>query len=503
MKCPLLSLLLVLFMSTVAPLRAQSVRLAVALDAHRPLSQDIHGANNECLFRPVWFDHPAYAEKYLAAGRPFFRYPGGTGSNFYNPFTGYYDEESPSTRDYTGHNKRVAQFTDGAGRVPDEYFRFVKEHNVRYSLVLNVCTQTFEQNKAWLEKIAEEGHRVTAIEIGNEVFYGSYKWAFAAGAEYLDRAKKLTAVIRELLPETKVGVVLPNQMYQYDNLLTDDRSAGMDHPYGWIAALEGETFYDAVILHVYSLTGMANDVKPEDFIPHIEGYNNCDAHLDHFFDKTLETLETRFSGKEIWMTEYGVGGFGGNLKQYNLRFSHLGALHADVMLLRFIKRPSVTVAHWHSFQHFWDFVGGPQGIGDKEHLPYTHFSVFRDAIRNSHAVVDMTIQTRGDSAAAEDLESIALVGEDRVHVLVINRHDNQYTVEQVAMTDTERKLGFRLTGGIQLTHRADRSLAEAMQDTERCERVEISASNGDSITLPAYSITRLEYDLSRTADPRG
>ena len=82
-----------------AQLPAQSVRLEVNLDDLRPLSQDLHGANNEYLYRPVWFDHPAYSKKYLAAGRPFFRYPGGTGSNFYNPFTGFFDEDSPSTRD--------------------------------------------------------------------------------------------------------------------------------------------------------------------------------------------------------------------------------------------------------------------------------------------------------------------------------------------------------------------------------------------------------------------
>lgn len=91
----------------------EPARLSIDLDQQRPLSQDLYGANNECIFRPVWFDHGAYAEKYIAAGRPFFRFPGGTGSNFYNPFTGFFDDDSPSTRDYSGHNSRITQFTDG------------------------------------------------------------------------------------------------------------------------------------------------------------------------------------------------------------------------------------------------------------------------------------------------------------------------------------------------------------------------------------------------------
>jgi hypothetical protein len=494
----LFGFLFVLLISITAQLQAQGLQLEVTLDDPQPLSQDIYGANNECIFRPVWFDHPAYAEKYLAAGRPFFRFPGGTGSNFYNPETGFFDEDSPSTRDYTGHNKRITQFTEGAGRVPDEYFRFVKDHDVRYSLVLNVCTQTFEQNKAWLEKIAKEGHAVSRIEIGNEVFYGSYKWAFPTAAVYLERAKKLTAVIREVLPETKVGVILPNQIYQYDSFLAEDRPKWLQHPYGWISALEGETFFDAVILHLYSLTGMPNDIKPADFMPHLEAYTNCDAHLTHFFDKTLDTLETRFPGKEIWMTEYGVGGFGGSLKQYALRYSHMGVLHADVMLLRFIERPSVTVAHWHSFQHFFDFVGGKTGIGDKEHLPYTHFSLFRDAVRNSRAVAGVELHsTSHEATVSDDVEAAALIGQDRAYVLLINKHAGEYSIDGVTTTRSGKTDRAKLASAVQLTHRADMPLSEAMQDTERCERVELSASQLSPMRLPPYSITRLEFTLGK------
>lgn len=465
------------------------IKLAIDLDERQPLSQDLYGANNECIFRPVWFDHPAYAEKYIAAGRPFFRFPGGTGSNFYNPVTGFFDDDSPSTRDYSGHNERIRTFTDGAGRVPDEYLKWVKEHDVSYSLVLNVCTQTFEQNKAWIEKLGREGHKVARIEIGNEVFYSGYTWAFASGAEYADRAKKITAVIRKELPETKVGVLVPTQLYQNEQFLTDQRPASMNHQYGWITELKGQAFFDAVVMHVYSLTRMNNSTKPADFIAHIDGYQDCEQFLDSSMDRTLDSLEELFPGKAVWMTEFGVGGFGGSLKQYGLRYSHLGALHTDLMLLRFIKHPSVDVAHWHSFQHFFDFMGGKQGIGDEEHLNYTHFSLFKDAIRNCNAVVPVTLDVKETTDSLNDIEVVAMVGPESTYVMLVNRQDKIRKINTINITSSGNASTPTLLEAIQLAHRSDMPLADAMQNTERCERVELDPTL--PLTLSPFSITRI------------
>lgn len=489
-------LLLTLIVAVSTPQLAfcqEPIGWTIDLDNQQPLSQDLYGANNECIFRPVWFDHPAYTEKYVSTGRPFFRYPGGTGSNFYNPATGFYDEDSPSTRDYTGHNARIRKFTDGAGRVPDEYLKFAK-NNVSYSLVLNVCTQTFEQNKAWIERLGREGHKVARIEIGNEVFYGGYKWAFKNGKEYVERAKKITTVIRKELPATKVGVIVPTHLYQNKDFLTDKRPKSQNHQYGWITALEGETFFDAVIMHVYSLTGMNNQTEPADFIPHLKGYQNCEKYLDESMDRTLASLDEMFPGKAIWMTEFGVGGFGGNLKKYGLRYSHLGGLHTDLMLMRFIKHPAVNVAHWHSFQHFFDFKGGKQGIGDEEHMNYTHFSLFKDAIRNCVAVVPVKLEAGGEKDLLSEIETAAMVGEDCTYVLLLNRKGNARSIDIKAIAYSGKASSPKLLEAVQLKHRSDMPLAKAMQNTKRCDRVELDVEK-QPLTLAPYSITRLK--LSR------
>ena len=464
-----------------------SVQLSINSKPQHPLSQDLYGANNECIFRPVWFDHPAYTARYKEAGNPFFRFPGGTGSNFYNPFTGYFDDDSPSTRDYSGHNARIRAFTGGAGRVPDQYLKWVQQNDVAYSLVLNVCTQTFEQNKAWIEKLGREGHKVARVEIGNEVFYSGYKWAFRSATDYAERARKITAVIRKELPGTKVGVLVPTHLYQDIEFLTNKRSAGANHQYGWIKELAGKGFFDAVVIHVYSLTGMNNQTQPVDFIPYLEGYHRCDEYMIRRMGKTLADLGQLFPEKEIWVTEFGVGGFGGELKKYKLRNSHLGSLHADVMLIRFINHPSVTVAHWHSFQHFFDFTGGKQGIGDHPHLPYTHFTLFKEAIRESDSVHTVTVD-----GTENDVDATVLMKGSAGYLIIANRLGKAYRIETPVVKTGKRSL--RLTNVVQLTHVEGLPQAKAAENIERCEKKEWSAEPKQSIVLPPYSISRIKIE---------
>jgi len=466
---------------------AQAIRLTIDLDHPQPLSQDLYGANTEAMHLPVWFDQPAFAEKYKAIGRPFLRFPGGTSSNFYNPQSGLFDNDSPSDREYGPQNKRLLKITNGAGRKPEPFFRFAREQDLRYSLVLNVCTQTFEQNKAWLERIAEAGHRVPAIEIGNEVFFGSYKWAFPTPADYMERSRKLTEVIRKLFPATKVGVVFPIQLYQDKTFVKHGERPKPSSQYQWMIVLEGEAFYDALAVHLYSQVGMSNATKPADFIPHLEGYANVMSMLENRLDPTFDELKKRFPGKELWITEYGVGGFGGDLKQYTLRYSHLGALHTDLMLLRFTRNPSVTIAHWHSYNHFFDATEDGKRFEDQGNLTFTHFSLFRDPIRNCDAVVPVKT-----TAASTDIEAFVFTGKGKSYLMVVNKQGREHTVGEVSLLSSGAPSTAKLAGGVQLLHRTDMPLEKAMQDTERCERVPMSPAQLESLKLPPYSITQLE-----------
>lgn len=106
------------------------------------------------------------------------------------------------------------------------------------------------------------------------------------------------------------------------------------------------------------------------------------------------------------------------------------------MLLRFIKHPAVNVAHWHSFQHFFDFKGGKQGIDDEKHLNYTHFSLAKDAIRNCGVVVPVKL----GEEAQDGIEGVAMVGADNTYVMLLNRQSQARKVDAIDVEYSVRRL---------------------------------------------------------------
>jgi hypothetical protein len=145
-----------------------------------------------------------------------------------------------------------------------------------------------------------------------------------------------------------------------------------------------------------------------------------------------------------------------------------------MMLLRFLKQPSVNVSHWHSFAHFFDYVGGEKGIGDKEHLVYTHFSLFADSVRNSKAIVPLKVDATNDhTETLADIEAAALIGSRKGYVMLVNKHASEYRIDGLTALSLGKMTKPKFSGAVQLVHRTDMPIAKAMQDVERCERVEL------------------------------
>ncbi|MEM7812267.1 MAG: hypothetical protein AAF532_12390 [Planctomycetota bacterium] len=466
----------------------------IDLEATLPIPKALYGANAEILVNRVWFDHPALEEKYIYSGRPFFRFPGGTPSNYYNHETGFVDLDPRSAKAtaFLWVNQMITSQTGDAGRDYDDFFAFAQKTDATYSIVLNVCTKTAAENRVWLRSLAAKGYDVTHVEIGNEVYLKNCMWVFPTGDEYVRRAQQETASVRKYFPDAKVGVVVPTQLYKDARFFNEDYPRHLAHERGWIEALQRENFFDAVVLHPYTNTGVPYLGDPKDFISHLEGYKNVTNNLEQQHDAAFDQLETRFPGKEIWATEYGVGGFGGTVKHYRLRFTHLGALHADLMLVRFLNRPSVTVAHWHSFSHFFDIVGGEQGIGDKEHPGFAHFRLFDDPIRQNDSVVPLAFGRKNP-----DVEAVALVGDERGHLVLINKRGRPHTLRSLTASRSGRTLDATFRHATQLRLRSDMTFEEATYSEESPDRVELSGDELTPLELAPYSATKLEFTLAR------
>jgi hypothetical protein len=148
--------------------------MELRLKKSRPLQKDCYGANLQLHYGPIWFNHLDLARKYIEAGKPFFRFPGGTSANFYNPETGLMNEEAPTHHDYKALNEKILRKTNGAGDIPAGFFKFAENTGARYSVVLNVCTRTVAQNRKWLEELKTQGIKIPCFEIGNELYFGLY-----------------------------------------------------------------------------------------------------------------------------------------------------------------------------------------------------------------------------------------------------------------------------------------------------------------------------------------
>lgn len=417
---------------------ARPLTLELQLKESRPLEKDCYGANLQLHSGPIWFDHPALTEKYIEAGKPFFRFPGGTPANFYNPETGLMNEEVPTHHDYAALNKKILQKTGGTGDTPEGFFEFAEKTGARYSVVLNVCTRTVEQNREWLEELAKQGIEIPCFEIGNELYFGLYSWAFANPQDYVSRAKASTKMIRKIFPKAKVGVVVPSHIYTFEVFLEGRQPHLPKRQQQWMELLEKERFFDAVVIHLYSNLGMDKQVKEEELLRFAESYSNAVDYAERHLDKALDLLETKFPGKEIWITEYGIGGFRGALSKYGLRHSHLGSLHSDLMLLRFLSRPSITVSNWHSFSQCIDYDWASRGIKDEPLVPFHHLTLFADPVRNSEQYVPV------HNDAGNPVEAGAFIGPKKGYVIVLNKQ-----AERRVLKELKSKEGIRLTGAIQ------------------------------------------------------
>ncbi len=85
---------------------------------------------------------------------------------------------------------------------------------------------------------------------------------------------------------------------------------------------------------------------------------------------------------------------------------------------------------------------------------------------------------------------------DNIYVMLLNRQSKVHQIGAIDVAFDGKAFTPNLIEGVQLTHRSDMALAEAMQNTDRCVRVELKTDQR-SLTLPPYSITRSKLTVPK------
>jgi hypothetical protein len=492
-------------------LSQNAINLVVGYSQSHDLKHDVYGANNWISTRPYYLNDQGFMEKYNDLGKPTMRYPGGTPSNYLNLATGFHQlPNNPKTSDIS----RVDSFNAGManrGKVNGEevgrFIDFLSQTGGKSTYVMNVGIMTIAENEQILDSIIAQGQELNYVELGNELYFSQYTNVVSDEIEYITRAKDYTNMVKSKFPDVKIGVLLPSHVYTDENF-TEAVENSTNRSTKWYNALKNETFYDALIVHLYSSVGMNSQTTQANFLPYKESYKHAISHADGQLSSAFSTIKTDFPNKDVWVTEYHVGGFSGEVRNYRLRHSYLGGLYASTFLLKLFKNEQVTVGNWHSMVQWLTFSNSqatsllPTDYDFGTAVNYDFFKIFKEPVNNASRFAEVDFGNLinytglGEHPGTHaDVEGGVFYDEatGKGYLLVVNKLENTYVINRAAL---EANLYGTITTVKQYSPdtTTNATLELALKDESNMLASTISNARGN-YSLAPYSITVFNYDM--------
>lgn len=491
------------------PLSAQNqITLGVDYASSFELNSDVHGANNWISTQPYYLSNGGFINKYNDLGKPLMRYPGGTAGNYMNLATGWHELWPGSN---ATDSTRATQFNNGMinrGKINGEdigkFIDFLQATDAKSTFVVNLTTMSGSDVAAVLDSIKNRGEELDYVEMANEVYFGQYASIIPDEAAYMALAKDRADTVRSRFPNAKIGAILPSQIYTKENFLPGGGSSSSRQE-KWHNALKSETFYDALVIHMYSTIGMDHTVSAANFLPFQTAYNHAIAHADLKFDATFAQLSQDFPGTDIWVTEYHVGGFSGDVRQYRLRHSYLGGLYSASFLLKLFSKPQIKIGNWHSMVQ-WLTHSGSGGLLSNSYnfgtkANYHLFKLFAEPSNDSERFATVEVGNILNYAGIgehpgtfADVEAGCFYNEqtEKGYMILINKWDNTY---QISTTELESNLNGTITSTTEFAPNKSLSFTAALESEDSYSQSLVSPTNGQHSLLP-FSVYVFEYDIT-------
>ena len=167
---------------------------------------------------------------------------------------------------------------------------------------INVSTVSPDVTERFARTLRAKGYAGTFFELGNELYLKHWRAQVAHVADYIAKAKAHAAVLRKHFPECTLGVPLAS----YWGLVkeVDGQFAFRTPPTlsRWARALGEESFYDAVVVHLYTTPwdlGFLGKYTKEQVARW--GWVKADRAV---IDGLFGLCERTAPGKEVWVTEW-------------------------------------------------------------------------------------------------------------------------------------------------------------------------------------------------------
>ena len=278
----------------------------------------------------------------------FVRFPGGSDANYYHWRTGLFSiEVFPNSSNYTRFWGKVMPnirrgHPDGISL--EQYRKFTAAIGAQVVLVPNLETSSVAAQRAWFQRLRQDGSLPTHIEMGNEFWVAMgndsnviKKWpdeptTMRTTWQYLEALRPY------FLPGSKVAIQSAGSSFSIPG------SPRM--PFGrrlkeWDEHLKPEPWFDAVTLHLYphlkQVLGRAAPTAPEEL-----KFRAMMARVDGGVERVLRDTERRLPGKEIWITEWNPRGVDHTQAD---PFTAAENMHlVTKMTLAYLRHPAVTMS---------------------------------------------------------------------------------------------------------------------------------------------------------------
>lgn len=471
------------------------------------LQQGTYGVNNNTFSASYHIDHPSFLKAYRDLGNPTVRYPGGTVANYINLKTGkaaaWEDASSKSKLRVKNLNRSIQRNGKRYGKDElNSFIAFAKQADVRTTFVLNVTSMSYDDTDYVFNKIAKSGIIIECVEMGNELYFGTYKDIVPDVSSYLILVKERTKLVKSYFPTAKIGLLLPSHVYTHESFL-DEVVEASDRQILWYNALQKEDFYDALVLHLYSSNGMNRTTKRNDFLAYKESYRYAISHADGKYGSAMKDIEHDFPGKEVWLTEYHVGGFGGDVRSYRLRYAYLGALFTANFMMKLLETPKITIGSWHSMVQMLRY---PKKIGQQleadtplqKTVNYHFFKAFKSPVQTASHFLKVAFNNQtnykglGDyTGQYSDVEAGVFIAaiSGNCQLIVFNKWEKSYKINLDDLAVSLQGKPYKIT-----TMQPDINLEYSKSlSSETTFSNNVQDPTGTSLMLPPFSMTIVEF----------
>jgi hypothetical protein len=279
------------------------VELAIRIETTRAkkIKGLIHAFNTANLF-PHFNISDNKIHEWIRRLRPqALRFPGGTLANFYHPGNIGYGLRSQEIILYDGgiatHMKKLLReqsiIADTANFLED-FIQLALQHRCKVIYVANVLNADIREILDVLRLFRQKGIEIIGVELGNELYLPAYRHLIPNVRSYVNRARTVAREIKKVFPELLLSVPIEN--------FSKKRHM---HISKWNEILSGESFYDAVSVHVYPdfkscLPGAARQRLADCFL--FESVN----FICSTYPALIKQLHRTFNDKPVLITEWNI-----------------------------------------------------------------------------------------------------------------------------------------------------------------------------------------------------